>query len=155
MMAGIRVIRFLYFFNRLENLDHGPRQIKFLGMVPQNRLPELYNCATIAVFPFVIAQSGDQEGFGLVQVDVTGDLPAVHDILIHKETGLLVPPGKPKLLADAIDILLSNPDLRKILASQGRERCLEKFDWDIVRGKYNKLFKEHLDSLKKNLHHLK
>jgi len=125
-------------------------QVNFLGLVPQKHLPELYNRATIAVFPFVIAKSGDQEGFGLVQVEamgcgcpvVSGDVRGVHDILIHKKTGLLVPPGKPKPMADAIDALLSNTDLRQALAFQARKRSVEKFDWNIVGEKYRELFKE-------------
>lgn len=122
--------------------------VDFPGMVSQSQLPDLYRQAAIAVFPFIVAQSGDQEGFGLVQVEamgcgcpvISGDLPAVHDIIIHGETGLLVPPNHPKALADAVSALLSNPDLRQNLAQQGRKRSLEQFDWSTVARRYGLLY---------------
>ena len=89
---------------------HLSDNIDFLGMVSQNELPPLYQRATVAVFPFVVAKSGDQEGFGLVQVEamgckcpvIAGNLPAVYDILVHEENGLLVESGNPYALSKAV-----------------------------------------------------
>lgn len=123
---------------------HLSERIDFLGMVPQTRLPELYRTATLAIFPFIIAKSGDQEGFGLVQVEamgcecpvIAGDLPAIHDIITHEENGLIFPSGNAEALADAIIKLLDDPELRARLAGEGCKRVLQKFDWEIVAGKY-------------------
>jgi glycosyltransferase involved in cell wall biosynthesis len=64
--------------------------ITFLGPVENKNLPPLYQASRIVVFPSVVASDGDQEGFGLVQVEalgcrcavVTTNLPAIRDILI-------------------------------------------------------------------------
>jgi glycosyltransferase involved in cell wall biosynthesis len=119
-------------------------------MVMQEKLPELYQRAAIAVFPFVVAKSGDQEGFGLVQVEamgcecpvIAGDLPVVHDIITNEETGLLVPLSKPEVLATAILRVLNDSDLCVRITRQARKRVVEQFDWEVVASKYAKLIKK-------------
>jgi len=123
---------------------HLSEKIDFLGMVSQTRLPELYRTATLAIFPFIVAKSGDQEGFGLVQVEamgcecpfIAGDLPAIHDIITHEENGLIFPSGNAQALADAIIKLLDDPELRGRLAVAGRKTVVQKFDWEVIAGKY-------------------
>jgi glycosyltransferase involved in cell wall biosynthesis len=125
-------------------------KVNFLGMVKQTNLPDLYRKATLAVFPFVVAKSGDQEGFGLVQVEamgcwcpaIAGDLPAIHDSITHGETGLLFSPGNPEKLAETILRTLNDPDLCIRLAREARKRAIEQFDWEVVADKYAKLYKK-------------
>lgn len=126
-----------------KKLDIADR-VDFRGMVMQSKLPELYRQATMAVFPFVVTKSGIQEGFGLVVVEamgcgcpvIAGDLPALHDTVIHEENGLLFESGNSQALADAIIRMLADPDLCFRLAGEGRRRVVQKFDWEIVAGKY-------------------
>jgi len=123
---------------------HLSDKVDFLGMVAQTQLPALYQRATLAIFPFVVAKSGDQEGFGLVQVEamgcecpvIAGDLPAIHDIIAHEENGLIFPSGNTQALADAIIKLLDDPELRARLAGEGRKSVVQKFDWEAIAGKY-------------------
>jgi len=123
-------------------------RVAFLGMVSQTKLPEMYRTATLAVFPFVIAKSGDQEGFGLVQVEamgcecpiIAGDLPAIHDIVTHEENGLIVESENVQALADAIIRSLDSKDLRLKLAEKARIRVMERFDWAVIAGKYGKIY---------------
>ncbi|HOS45981.1 MAG TPA: glycosyltransferase [Paludibacter sp.] len=125
-------------------------KIDFLGMVSQDQLPILYRRAVLAVFPFVVAESGDQEGFGLVQVEamgcecpvIAGDLPAIHDSITNEESGLLVPSGNSELLADMIIRALNDSELCCRLAREGRKRVVEKFDWGVIAEKYVDLFKK-------------
>jgi glycosyltransferase involved in cell wall biosynthesis len=122
--------------------------VDFLGMVTQSGLSVLYRRATLAVFPFLVAKSGDQEGFGLVQVEamgcgcpvIAGDLPSIHDSITHEENGLLVSPGNPELLADTILRALNDPDLCFRLAREARKKVLEQFDWEVVAEKYVGLY---------------
>ncbi|HQH17905.1 MAG TPA: glycosyltransferase family 4 protein, partial [Smithella sp.] len=93
---------------------------------------------------FVVTKSGVQEGFGLVVVEamgcgcpiIAGDLPAIHDTVVHKENGLLFESGNSQALADAIIRMLADPDLCAKLAGEGRRRVVQKFDWEIVAEKY-------------------
>jgi len=47
-------------------------QVNFLGPLSQAELPPLYRRAAVFVALFVRAESGDQEGLGLVQVEALG-----------------------------------------------------------------------------------
>ncbi len=128
-------------------------KVDFLGMTEQSKLPALYRRAAMAVFPFIIAESGDQEGFGLVQVEamgcgcpvIAGDLPAIHDIIAHEENGLIVPSADAPVLADTIIRMLSDRDLRLRLATEARKQVVGKFDWEIIVEKYHQLYKKLID----------
>jgi len=73
---------------------------------------------------------------------IAGDLPAIHDIITHEENGLIFPSGNAQALAGKIIKLLDDPELRAGLAGEGRKSVVQKFDWEIVAGKYAGLFKK-------------
>lgn len=53
---------------------------------------------------------------------------ATADAVLDHETGLLVPPGEPRPLADALRFMLENPAARRRMGEAGRRRFREKFD---------------------------
>jgi len=122
--------------------------IEFLGSVNNKNLPAIYQSGSIAVFPFVISSSGDQEGLGLVMIEAVGcgcaliasDLPAVQDVILNGKTGKLINPGDSKHIATVINELLGNKELCKSLANNGRQFVLKKFDWTITTNNYHQLF---------------
>jgi len=59
---------------------------------------------------------------------VTTDWPGCRDVVRDGETGLLVPPGIPNALADALERLLRNPDLRRRYGEAGRTLAEREFD---------------------------
>lgn len=120
------------------------RQVDFLGMVTQTTLPDLYRRATLFVAPFLVADSGDQEGFPLAPLEaigcgcpiICGRVAAFGDVIRHEEEALLVPPRDEAALADAISTLLADPAYRARLAANARERCHRAFDWQTVATRY-------------------
>jgi glycosyltransferase involved in cell wall biosynthesis len=118
--------------------------VVFLGSQPQSKLPKFYQQAAIAVFPFVKAKDGDQEGLGLVVIEAMGcgcpviasDLPAVRDTIQHGKTGLTVIPGDSQVLADRIITALENPEKLKKMTERARNRVVELFDWQVTSKKY-------------------
>lgn len=118
--------------------------VTFLGGKPQAALPGLYQQAAMAVFPFVSARDGDQEGLGLVVIEAMGcgcpviasDLPAVKDTVQHGKTGWTVTPGDSHALADRIIISLENSKKMKKMADRARHRAIELFDWEIITDRY-------------------
>lgn len=137
--------------HRTRELDL-ERQVEFCGAVPHSELPEFYRHSMAAVFPFVIARDGDQEGLGLVVAEALGcgcpviasSLDAVRDTVRHNVTGLLVRPGEAGELADAIARLATDPPLRRRLAHDGRQFALQNFDWKIVGERYGEVYRSHM-----------
>jgi glycosyltransferase involved in cell wall biosynthesis len=47
-------------------------------------------------------------------------------------TGMLVPPGDPDALRDAVQALLEDPELRRRLGAAGRTKALREFQQDVA-----------------------
>jgi glycosyltransferase involved in cell wall biosynthesis len=59
---------------------------------------------------------------------------AVGDVVVPGETGLLVPPRRPELLADAIGYLLASPETAARMAAAARERLGTRFGVAALRA---------------------
>ena len=76
------------------------------------------------------------EGFGLTIIEamalekpvVATNIPGPADIVVDGETGFLIPPQDPDLLASAIIRLLDKQDLARQMGINGRRRVEEMFD---------------------------
>lgn len=104
-------------------------QVHVLDYVPDADLPALYSGAKAFVFP------SRYEGFGLPVLEAmacgcpvicssTSSLPEVVG-----EAALLVTPGDPDLLAEAIDLLVDSADLQQDLRERGLRRA-GRFTWE-------------------------
>ena len=95
----------------LENYVH------FLPPQPYDKVPGVYKAADLIVLP------STSEGIPLVilenmalgNVVVASDVGGVPELIEHKKTGLLTPPGEPKLLAKRIIKALKDEELREKL----------------------------------------
>ncbi len=122
--------------------------VKLMGAVAHDDLHKLYQSHELAVFPFIEDSTGDMEGFGLVMVEAMGcgcavvasDLPAVNDIIIDNETGLLVEQKNPSDIVKKVSFLFDNNEIRNKLSLQGRSYVEDRFDWSVTEKKYSDLF---------------
>jgi glycosyltransferase involved in cell wall biosynthesis len=102
-----------------------------LGFVPHDELERLYERAAVVACP------SRREGFGVVCAEamaygrpvVAGDVGGLRDLVVHEETGLLVPPGDVEALRTALHRLLGDADLRRRFGEAGRARIAEHFTW--------------------------
>src|SRR5215211_7543106 len=102
-----------------------------LGFVPHDELERLYGRSAVVACP------SHREGFGVVCAEamafgrpvVAGDVGGLRDLVVHEETGLLVPPGDVAALRAALQRLLADPDLRRCFGEAGRARIAERFTW--------------------------
>lgn len=86
------------------------------------------------VFDLYVATSR-KEGLPLALLEAMGarlpvvatDVPGHRDVVVHGETGLLVPRDDPRALADAIATLLADPARRRRMGAAGRRRVAERF----------------------------
>jgi glycosyltransferase involved in cell wall biosynthesis len=99
-----------------------------LGYVPDEELPRYYALADLFVFPTLL------EGFGLPLAEalacgtpvITTSAGASPEVA--GPGGRIVPPRNPAALANAINELLDDADLRHRLGRAGREWALSRFD---------------------------
>jgi len=107
-------------------------RVCFLGKIDQQRLVACYHAAAV----FALASIARSEAFGIAQVEaMAAGLPVVNTRLdsgvpfvsLHEETGLTVAVADSNGLADAINRLLDNPDLRAALGQAARLRAQREF----------------------------
>ena len=122
--------------------------VRFLGAVPQAELPSLYRRAALFVAPFVRAESGDEEGLGLVLVEaigcgcpvVVGNVAAMGEVFGTDLPAVAVDARDAQALAARIVGALGDPAASRHSAEALRARIVDRFGWDrIVVGYANRL----------------
>jgi len=73
-----------------------------------------------------------------------GALPEV--VGQHMKTGILVPPRDPYALAEAIDFLIENPDIRNRIGKAARQRVLKTFTWENAARQMVNVYQEAIDA---------
>lgn len=128
-----------------DRLEEITRQVKSLGLqdlvrlegpVPQAELREVYRSSTAFVLPCQVVADGDRDGIPNVLVEamalevpvVSTDVSGIPELIDHDVNGLLVPPSNAPALADALERLLADQELRLRLGRSGRRKVLERFD---------------------------
>jgi glycosyltransferase involved in cell wall biosynthesis len=113
--------------------------VEFLGFVPDDELPAVYNAADLYVgasrYHDLLA-----EGFGISLVEasasgvavVGGRSGGVPDAVRDGETGLLVDPEDPAAVAAGITRLLGDEALRRRMGAAGRRAVETYYNWDRV-----------------------
>jgi glycosyltransferase involved in cell wall biosynthesis len=105
--------------------------VRFVGHVPHRELPDRYRASAVVVNPSL------SESFGISMVEgMASGLPVVGtkiggmlETVLDGETGLLVEPERPDLLAEAVVSLLEDPVRAKQMGIEGRARAVERFSW--------------------------
>ena len=108
--------------------------VHFLRLMNVFVLPSLYEGFPNALLEAMAA---------LVPV-VASDVGGVAELVRHEENGLLVPPGSPSKLADAIRSLLLNPKKAKCMASFAYDRIRKEFSLEGMLKEYDDLYEELL-----------
>ena len=109
--------------------SHGvENRVQFTDFVPDEDLPALYSAAACFVYPSFF------EGFGLPPLEamqcgapvIAGNRTSLPEVV--GDAGLLVDPFDTNAIADALEKLISDKDLREDLSRRGLERA-KKFSW--------------------------
>jgi phosphatidylinositol alpha-mannosyltransferase len=118
--------------------------IDVLGFLTQEELTaELLRTKAVAV------PSTGQESFGMVLTrafacavpvvasDITG-----YRAVMTEETGVLVPPGDDRALADALVGLLEDEPRRRHLGERARQIAIERYSWDTIARRLEQIYED-------------
>jgi len=132
-------------------------KIVFHGHVPyyDTRFPEMYTNADIFVLPSITLKNNDKEGIpGAIVEAMANGLPVastfhagIPSIIRNEREGLLVQERDIEGLAEALYRLVTDPELRKNLGTNAREKA--KKELDLIIGTqhleciYNEILNRH------------
>jgi colanic acid/amylovoran biosynthesis glycosyltransferase len=124
-------------------------QVTFLGAVGQEEIGTLYESAAIFCLPSfaegvpVVLMEAMAMQVPVVSTHITG----IPELIEDGRTGLLVSPGRPDRLADALERLLRSPELGRELVDRARAKVLSEFDTQNSARLLCALFAEQLSQV--------
>ncbi|HID91008.1 TPA: glycosyltransferase family 1 protein [Candidatus Bathyarchaeota archaeon] len=119
--------------------------VKLLGLLPDDGLLKLYEVSDVFALPSLYGES-----FGVVLLEamaagkpiVASRAGGIPEIIKDNVTGILVKGGNKDDLANAILKILSDPDLAKLLARNGRKMVENKYSWSVVAEDIERVYRE-------------
>jgi glycosyltransferase involved in cell wall biosynthesis len=116
---------------------------RFIGWQPQSELPKHIRQADFLVFPTIAEEALGRsavEAMGVGRPVIASRIGGLPFTVIDELTGLLFEPGNVCDLAEKIETLLDDAELRHRLGRAGRRRFEEHFIWNVIIDKhYRKL----------------
>ena len=122
--------------------------VRFLGDLPHDGVRELYESASIAVLPCVVARDGNRDSMPVaVKEAMAMELPVVvsREVglpeIIDETRGVLVPPADPEALAHALEALYTRPgEAREAMGRAGRRFVREHCNLATETARLRELF---------------
>ena len=110
-------------------------RVEFRGAISEGALAVLYREVDLFALACEVESDGDRDGIPNVVVEamasglpvVSTDVSGLPECVDHGVTGLLVPERRPDVLADAIGLVLSDPEWARALGRAGRLKVEREF----------------------------
>jgi glycosyltransferase involved in cell wall biosynthesis len=120
--------------------------ILFAGLVPASQVPTYISAMDALVHASLreglarVLPQALLAGKPVVSFDVDG----AREVVVHGETGYLVPPKSVDGLVVSVCELIENPARAAAMAAKGRELCRERFRWQTMVSQLDALYRELL-----------
>jgi starch synthase len=111
-------------------------------MLPRPELVQLLTHATVFAIPSLYEPLGivNLEAMACATAVVGSRTGGIPEVVADGETGLLVPPGEPEPLAEALNALLRDPDRARAMGQAGRKRAVAEFGWQSIAAQTAALY---------------
>ncbi|MDA1189360.1 MAG: glycosyltransferase family 4 protein [Chloroflexi bacterium] len=122
------------------------QDVVFLGRVSHEDKARYFQSADIYCSP---ATGGESFGIVLLEAMAAGkpivatSIEGYSTVMTHNREGLMVPPKKEDALADAIEALLKDPDLRARFGEEGKRR-VQEYTWGHVAKRVMDYYTQYL-----------
>ena len=132
-------------YNHLKTIaeEHGiADMVRFKGSIPQSKIPYYYAVADISVIPSYY------EPFGIVPLEamacktpvIASETGGLQYTVLNSETGLLATPHDPFDLAEKINIMLKENELRERMVENAYNRVVKDFSWQLIAKNISSLY---------------
>lgn len=122
--------------------------VDFTGWISPRDVFELINTSTIVIMPSrweglpsVVLQAAI-----MARPVIGARVSGISDVVVHKDTGLLVEPDDSKALAEAAMLLLDDPETAARMGQAARRRVQEMFGWEQCVSAYDSLWRRIVES---------
>ncbi|MEE9151269.1 MAG: glycosyltransferase family 4 protein [Thermoplasmata archaeon] len=121
-------------------------RVIFTGTVPFDDIPKYFAACDVFVLPSI----SRLEAFGQVVLEamasskpvIVSNIPGVMELVNDGEEGLHAEPMNAGDIAEKINLLLSDPDLRKKMGENGRKMVEKEFTWEKVAKQMEAVYEE-------------
>jgi len=155
-------------FEKIPNVERNPKQIAYVGRdsfekgtdilrkiesqingtikfctdLPWDETMKILKASQMLVVPSRTESIPQviKEAFYLKVPVIATNVGGIPELVVHQETGILVPPEDPEKLKIAINNLLDNEEPRKNFANNAFEFINKNFSWDVLLEKYTNLY---------------
>ena len=131
---GIDILR------KIESQINGT--VKFCTDLPWDETMKILKASQMLVVPSRTESIPQviKEAFYLKVPVIATNVGGNPELVVHQETGILVPPEDPEKLTIAINNLLDNEEARRNFANNAFEFINKNFSWDVLLEKYTNLY---------------
>ncbi len=120
-------------------------KVRYIGPKYGDEKNEVLSRNHILVFPTKL----NHETFGIVNIEamqhglpvISTNISAIPDIIDDGITGFLVEPNSPSQIAEKLEILINNPEMRVHMGLKGRKKYEEKFTLEKFEENLSKVLK--------------
>ncbi len=155
-------------FEKIPNVERNPKQIAYVGRdsfekgtdilrkiesqingtvkfctdLPWDETMKILKASQMLVVPSRTESIPQviKEAFYLKVPVIATNVGGNPELVVHQETGILVPPEDPEKLTIAINNLLDNDESRRSFANNAFEFINKNFSWDVLLEKYTNLY---------------
>jgi glycosyltransferase involved in cell wall biosynthesis len=116
--------------------------VKFIGF--RTDIPDLMSAADLFVLPSVA------EAFGVVFAEsiylgtpiVATKIGGIPEVVTDGVDGILIPPADSEAIAETVADLIKNPEKLEALAGTGRQKVIDKFEFEDMTRKYEAVYED-------------
>jgi glycosyltransferase involved in cell wall biosynthesis len=111
-------------------------EVIFHGQKTRHEIADMLRRVDVVSVPSIPTSSGRREGIPVVLMEamasgvpvVASSISGIPELVVDGQTGLLIPARDPEALANALERLHREPDVRARLGQASRERVMDHFD---------------------------
>ena len=155
-------------FEKIPNVERNPKQIAYVGRdsfekgtdilrkiesqingtvkfctdLPWDETMKILKASQMLVVPSRTESIPQviKEAFYLKVPVIATNVGGIPELVVHQETGILVPPEDPEKLKIAINNLLDDEESRRNFTNNAFEFINKNFSWDVLLEKYTNLY---------------